>query len=482
KNINWNYTTEPQTNLNGRRLWWPRGKVLGGCSAINAMCYTRGQVEDYDGWANAGSSGWSWNDVLPYFLKAENNERGRSEWHGVGGPFNVADLRYRNVLSETFIDGAEALGYPRNNDFNGEIQEGAGLYQVTQKDGRRCSAATAYLRPALKRPNLHVVTGALASRIEFRGTRATALRYRKSNKEHRVEVGREILLSGGAINSPQLLLLSGIGPAEQLRRLGIPVVADMQGVGGNLQDHLDICTLVEVTKPVTYDMGPIREALVGLRYLFDRSSLGSTNAAEAGAFLRSRFALPGRPDIQMHFVPALLDDHGRNKLPGRGMTIHACNLRPESRGWLALKSADPGDKPLIQPNYLAEPGDTNVLVEALKMSRDIFAAKPFMRWRGKEILPGGKTIDDAALRDFIRRKAETIYHPVGTCRMGTDKTAVVDSALKVHGVEGLRVVDASVMPTLVRGNTNAPTIMIAEKASDLITGQSLLSSGSQRTW
>ena len=322
----------------------------------------------------------------------------------------------------------------------------------------------------------------MASRIEFNGTRAIALRYRKSNKEHRVETAREIILSGGAVNSPQLLLLSGIGPAGHLRQLGIPVVADLQGVGRNLQDHLDICTLVEVTKPVTYDMGPIREALVGLRYLFDRNSLGSTNAAEAGAFLRSQFASPGRPDIQMHFVPALLDDHGRNKLPGRGMTIHACNLRPKSRGWVALRSIDPGDKPMIQPNYLSEPGDMGVLVEALKMSRDIFAATPFTQWRGEEILPGGTIIGDAELRDFIQRKAETIYHPVGTCRMGTDETAVVDPELKVHGIEGLRVVDASVMPTLISGNTKAPAIMIAEKASDLIAGQSLLSSGSQRTW
>jgi len=466
--LNWDYTTEPQTALNGRRLWWPRGKVLGGCSAINAMCYTRGQPDDYDDWERGGARGWSWNDVLPYFLRAENNERGPSDHHGVGGPLNVADLRHRNVLSDAFIAAAESAGYPRNNDFNGPAQEGAGLYQVTQKDGRRCSAAAAYLHPVARRSNLHIMTGALASRIEMTGARAGALHFRKGGKAYRAEASREIILSGGAINSPQLLLLSGIGPANDLRRLGIPVAADLPGVGRNLQDHLDVCTLFEVTQPVTYDMGPLREAVVALQYLFSRNGIGSTNAAEAGAFLRSRFAPEGRPDIQLHFVPALLDDHGRNKLPGRGMTIHACNLRPKSGGWLELRSTDPHDKPLLQPNYLAEPADMDVLVEALAISREIFSAAPFARWRGKEIFPGKDIASDAGLREFIRRKAETIYHPVGTCRMGIGEDAVVDPELKVRGVDGLRVVDASVMPTLVSGNTNAPTVMIAERAASLI--------------
>lgn len=471
KYLNWDYYTEPQANLEGRRLWWPRGKVLGGCSAINAMCYTRGQPQDYDAWQCAGASGWGWQDVLPYFRKAENNERGEDAFHGVGGPLNVADLRYHNVLSEAFIAAAAAAGHPLNQDFNGAFQEGVGLYQVTQKAGQRCSTATAYLYPARHRPNLHVITGAIATRIEIQSGRATALHCRRGNDEHRVEAKQEILLSGGAINSPQLLLLSGIGPVEQLQRFDVPVVLDLPGVGRNLQDHLDICTLVEVTRAVTYDMGPLREALVALHYLFDRNSLGSTNAAEAGAFLRSPHAPADRPDVQLHFVPALLDDHGRNKLPGRGMTIHACNLRPQSRGWLELRSSNPFDKPLLQPNYLAEVADLDVMVDALRMSQEIFSAQPFAQWRGRSIFPDAETRTDADLRNFIRRKAETIYHPVGTCRMGTDESAVVDPELRVHGVEGLRVIDASVMPTLVSGNTNAPVIMIAEKAADMILGR-----------
>lgn len=465
--MNWDYTTEPQQQLDGRRLWWPRGKVLGGCSAINAMCYTRGQPHDYDDWQ---MDGWSWQDVLPYFRKAENNERGEDAFHGIGGPLNVADLRYHNTLSDAFIDAAVAAGHPRNDDFNGAKQEGAGLYQVTQINGRRCSAATAYLRPVHKRTNLHVVTAATATRIEVQAGRAVALHYRRSRNEYRVEANREILLSGGAINSPQLLLLSGIGPAEQLQRFNIPVALDLPGVGRNLQDHLDICTLFEVTQAVTYDMGPLREALVAMQYLVNRSSLGSTNAAEAGAFLRSTHAPENRPDIQLHFVPALLDDHGRNKLPGRGMTIHACNLRPQSRGWLELRSENPQDKPLLQPNYLSEAIDMDILMDALRISQEIFSAQPFAQWRGKAIYPEPGTTSNEYLRKFIRRKAETIYHPVGTCRMGTDEDAVVDSKLRVRGVEGLRVIDASVMPTLISGNTNAPVIMIAEKAADMILG------------
>lgn len=466
--MNWDYYTEPQPNLNGRRLWWPRGKVLGGCSAINAMCYTRGQPQDYDDWETLGAAGWNWQDILPYFRKAENNERGADDFHGVGGPLNVADLRYHNVLSDAFIEAASAAGHRVNEDFNGPAQEGAGLYQVTQINGQRCSAATAYLKPARTRANLHIVTGAMATRIETRAGRAIAAHYRRGRSEHRVEANREILVSGGAVNSPQLLLLSGIGPAEQLQRFDIPVALNLPGVGRNLQDHLDICTLFEVTQSVTYDMGPLREALVAMQYLFDRNSLGSTNAAEAGAFLRSSRAPENRPDIQLHFVPALLDDHGRNKLKGRGMTIHACNLRPESRGWLELRSSDPADKPMLQPNYLSEAADMDVLLDALRISQEIFSAQPFAQWRGKTIYPESGTTSSEDLRKFIRRKAETIYHPVGTCRMGNGEDAVVDSDLRVHGMEGLRVIDASVMPTLVSGNTNAPVIMIAEKAADMI--------------
>lgn len=468
RHLNWDYYTEPQAALNDRRLWWPRGKVLGGCSAINAMCYTRGQPEDYDGWERLGAHGWAWKDVLHWFRVAENNERGASALHGTGGPLNVADLRHHNPLSDAFIRAAESIGYARNDDFNGEQQEGAGLYQVTQKNGQRHSAASAYLRPARKRANLHVITGALAMRIEISDGHARGVRFRMGSSEYRATASHEILSCGGAINSPQLLMLSGIGPAEHLERHGIRVVADLAGVGRNLQDHLDICTLMEVRHPVTYDMGPLREAAIALEYLFTRRGIGSTNAAEAGGFIRSPLAADSRPDIQLHFVPALLDDHGRNRLRGRGMTIHACNLRPQSRGWLKLNSADPFDKPLIQPNYLSVEKDFDVLVEAVAISRDIFQAAPFDSWRGQEISPGSEFTRDADIRNFIRQKAETIYHPVGSCRMGSDDDAVVDPELRVKGIEGLRVVDASVMPTLISGNTNAPVIMIAEKAADLV--------------
>lgn len=465
KALNWDYGTEPQAELNNRSLWWPRGKVLGGSSAINAMCYTRGQPRDYDDW---NVSGWTWHDVLPYFRKAQHNERGESEHHGIGGPLNVADLSYRNVLSEAFVDAAVDAGYPRNDDFNGLQQEGVGFYQVTQKNGRRCSSAVAYLAPIRDRANLHVITHALATRIEVAGQRAVAVHFRQGRNELRVEAEREILLSGGAVNSPQLLMLSGIGKASELRGHGIQPRVDLPGVGQNLQDHLDVCTLVRSRHPVSYDMGPLREALVGVQYLFNRKGIGSTNAAEAGGFVRSAHATDDRPDIQLHFVPAQLDDHGRKRLPGHGMTIHACNLRPQSRGWIALRDANPAMPPRIQPRYLTAPEDLPVMIEAVKIARRIYDTKPFSSWRGEEILPGEQVRSDAEIEAFIRRKAETIYHPAGTCRMGRDEASVVDEELRVHGVEGLRVVDVSIMPNLVSGNTNAPAIMIAEKAADLV--------------
>lgn len=466
--INWNYDTEPQANLDNRRLWWPRGRVLGGSSSINAMCYTRGQAEDYDGW---NVDGWRWQDVLPYFRLAENNERGANEFHGTGGPLNVADLRYPNVLSETFVDAAVATGIPRNDDFNGARQEGAGLYQVTQKDGRRHSTASAYLRPALARPNLHVVTGALAQRIVIKGGHATGVQFRVRGNDRMVHARREVLLCGGAVNSPQLLMLSGIGPASELARHGIAVKADLPGVGRNLQDHLDICTLVEIRAPVTYDLSFFREAMVMLRYLLTRNGPGTTNAAEAGAFVRSRLAQDSRPDIQLHFIPAMLDDHGRRKLPGRGATIHACDLAPRSRGCITLATANPMDAPLIQPNYLSAPEDIAVLREGVRISREILSAAPFAKWRGDEIFPGSDVQNDADIDAFIRARAETIYHPAGTCRMGNDEDAVLDAEMRVRGIEGLRVIDASAMPVLVRGNTNAPVVMMAEKAADMITGK-----------
>ena len=468
KRINWDFHTEPEAALAHRRLWWPRGKVLGGSSSINAMCYTRGAPGDYDEWAAlTGDPRWSWNAVLPVFKRAEDNARGADAWHGTGGPLAVADLRYHNELSDVVVEAAAAAGFARNTDFNGATQEGFGLYQVTQKNGARCSAATAYLAPVRGRENLSVVTNALTHRVLIDGTRAVGVEYRHRNQDIRAEAGC-VILAGGAINSPQLMMLSGIGPADHLREHDIAVTCDLAGVGGNLQDHLDICTLVRSTKPVTYDR--TNDIAVALEFLTRRSGIGTSNIAEAGGFVRSRHATDERCDLQFHFVPALLDQHGRHRLDGHGYTLHACALRPKSRGKIRLKSADPAAHPAIRPNYLgdAEGYDLRMLIEGARISREIFAEAPFAPYRGEEIFPGPAAHNDADIETFVRRKAETIYHPVGTCRMGNDDAAVVDREMRVRGIDNLRVVDASVMPTLIGGNTNAPTMMIAERAADLL--------------
>ena len=469
KGVNWNYNTAPEPHLNGRRLWWPRGKVLGGSSSINAMCYIRGVEQDYDDWARS-ASGWDWDTVLPYFKRAEGNTRGDGPLHGSKGPLGVSNLRHHNVMSQVFIDAAQQAGIPVNADFNGDDQEGVGLYQVTQRDGVRCSSASAYLNPAKQRPNLTVQTGAVVSRITFDGARrANGVDYMHRGKATHRGANREVILCGGTINSPQLLMLSGIGPADHLRGHGIEVVHAADGVGGNLQDHLDICTLQHSTQRVTYDR--INEAKMAFDYyLRGHRGAGSSNLAEAGGFARSPLATDARCDIQFHFVPAMLDDHGRNRLPGDGYTLHACFLRPRSRGRLSLASNRPGDKPHIQANYLgdAEGFDLKMMVECAKVSREIFTQAAFNEYRGAPIHPARSDLSDAELVEFIRAKAESVYHPVGTCRMGDDEHAVVDAALRVRGVDGLRVVDASVMPALPSGNTNAPTIMIAERAADLI--------------
>lgn len=468
RRINWNYRTEPEPQLLGRRLYWPRGRVLGGSSSINAMCYTRGHPLDYADWAAAASSAWSYAEVLPYFLKAEDQALGASEFHGVGGPLAVEDLRFRNPLSAIFVEAAAACGLPRNADFNGPRQEGAGFYQVTQRHGRRCSAATAYLRPARARSNLEIRTHCLAARILFEGTRAAGVEYLHRGVSARARADREVLLAGGAVGSAQLLLLSGLGPADELRALDIPVVADLAEVGRNLQDHLDFCTLYKCSRPITYDFSRWQELAVLARYLLTRSGPAVSNIAEAGAFVRSPLAPDPRPDIQLHFVPAQLDDHGRNRLEGHGFTVHACVLRPHSRGCLRLRSRRPQDPPVIRAGYLSDARDLPVLLEGIRLSRQIIQAAPFAPFRGAEVFPGEQRVAAEDLAEIVRRKAETIYHPAGSCRMGSDARSVVDERLRVRGVEGLRVVDASVMPRLIGGNTNAPTVMIAEKAADLL--------------
>lgn len=473
RRINWAFATEPQLQLEGRQLYWPRGKVLGGSSSINAMCYTRGQPQDYDEWLAAGNAGWSYAEVLPYFKRAEDQQHGLSVYHGVAGPLSVEDLRYRNPLSGVFVDAGVACGLTHNEDFNGASQQGVGYYQVTQRAGRRCSAAVAYLHPVRERQNLQVITGAQVQRIVVERGKARTVEYRRGSRIYRADCDGEVLLCAGAIGSPQLLMLSGIGPAQHLRQLSIPLVADLPGVGANLQDHLDVCTLYKCRTATTYDFSMLQQAAVALRYWLTHDGPGVSNIAEAGAFVCSRYAQQHRPDIQLHFVPAQLDDHGRNRLPGHGFTVHACYLRPASRGHIRLRESRAAVAPLIQPNYLHAEPDLAMLVEGVRISREVVNAQPFDAYRGAELFPGVALRSDADIEQFIRHKAETIYHPVGTCKMGRDGDAVVDTQLRVRGVDGLRVVDASIMPTLVSGNTNAPTIMIAERAADMILGHSL---------
>lgn len=466
RRINWNLYTEAQPALDGRRLWWPRGKVLGGSSAINAMCYIRGVPADYDRWAAAGATGWGWSQVLPWFLHSEANSRGASDWHGDAGPLSVSDLRHHNPLSDAFMEAAVEAGHPRNGDFNGAQQPGVGLYQVTQRDGARCSSATAYLHPARHRRNLTVLTGARARALSFQGDTANGVFFQQHGAHRHAHAAREVILSTGAVHSPQLLMLSGIGPDRHLRAHGISTRVDLPGVGGNLQDHLDICTLVHTHPGVSYDRS--NQARIAFDYfLRGRRGAGSSNIAEAGGFARSPLARDAGADVQFHFVPAMLDDHGRHRLPGDGYTLHACALHPRSRGRIHLRDADPASPPRIEPNYLGDTGghDLAMMKACVRMSQQILRQPAFDRWRGAPIFPAGDTLDDAAVEAFIRAKAETIYHPVGTCAIGQDVDAVVDPQLRVRGVRGLRVVDASVMPELVSGNTNAPTIMIAERAA-----------------
>ncbi|HET6552503.1 MAG TPA: choline dehydrogenase [Dyella sp.] len=477
RHVNWNYETEPQPHLSGRRLWWPRGKTLGGSSSINAMCYIRGVPGDYDRWAEAtGDARWSWQQVLPWFLRSEDNSRGAGSWHGAGGPLGVSDLRYHNELSDVFVSAAVAAGFTHNSDFNGERQDGFGLYQVTQRDGMRCSTARGYLQPARQRPNLEVRTKAPVARVLIRNGRAVGVQLLDGGAV--IEAG-EVILAGGAVNTPQLLMLSGVGPADHLREHGVAVHADAPGVGANLQDHLDICTLDGCTQKITYDR--LNELAAGLRFLRHRDGPGSSNVAEAGGFVRSRLATDERCDLQFHFVPAQLDNHGRHRLPGHGYTVHACYLHPRSRGQIRLRSADPTLPVAIHANYLGddEGHDLARMIEAARLSRDILSQSSFAPYRGGPIFPERELHSDTDYTDFIRRKAETIYHPAGSCRMGSDGDAPLDSELRVRGVDGLRVVDASVMPSLPSGNTNAPVIMIAERASEMILNET--SPGAERS-
>ncbi len=472
---NWYLETEAQGELRGRRLYWPRGKVLGGSSSINAMIYMRGHPGDYDDWAAAGNPGWGWSDVLPRFLRHEHAPGGDPVHHGSSGPLHVSDLRSPNPLSLDFLRAAEACGLPRRDDFHdGQDLQGCGLYKVTQWQGRRWSAANAFVDPVRHRGNLQLRTGCRVTRVLFDGRRAVGVELLGPRGRQRLRARAEVLLCAGAVHSPQLLLLSGIGDAAALRALGIDVVLDVPGVGRDLQDHLDVTASMREHLHASVGVGPRmlpRLLAQAWRYAGHRDGLLSSNAAEAGGFARSRPGL-ARPDLQLHFLPSLLRDHGRRLVWGYGVTLHACALRPASRGTISLRSPDPLAPPRIDPAYLSHPDDLPVLREGLRLARRVLGSPAWGRHAGVEVSPGpGVGDDDDALDAYIRDNAETIYHPVGSCRMGRDALAVVDSRLRVRGVDALRVVDASIMPTLVGGNTNAPSMMIGEMAADFLLGR-----------
>ncbi len=468
---NWAFETTPQAELNGRQLFTPRGRGWGGSSAINAMLYIRGHARDYDHWRQTGLSGWGYADVLPYFKRSQHSEHGGDAWNGEGGPLWVSRAPAGYPLHKVFIQAAAQAGYPTTGDFNGYQQEGAGPYDVTIKNGQRWSSAAAYLRPALKRANLTVISGAHAQRVIIENGVAVGVDYaeRRGAPVRSVYAKREVLLSAGAIQSPQLLLLSGIGPGDDLRKLGIEVAVDAPEVGHNLQDHIDVAVITECTKPITlYSLTKgLKQPMVGIEYILSGGGHGRTIHLHSGAFLKTRGELD-RPDMQIHFVNSVMIDHGRVKPDRDGFTIHAYPLRPESRGDVRLASRDAFDDPLIDPRYLTAANDIRVMRDSIRMIRGIVSQHAFDMYRGPEMRPGADIRTDSELDAWIRASAETLYHPVGTVRMGVDAKAPLDGELRVRGVRGLRVIDASVMPTLVGGNTNAPTIMIAEKAADMI--------------
>ena len=476
---NWAFESVPQPGLNGRRAYQPRGKCLGGSSAINAMIYIRGHRHDYDHWAALGNAGWSYDDVLPYFILSENNERYRDRWHGNSGPLHVSDLRSDSPFHARYLEAARQAGLPLAGDFNGAEQEGVGLYQVTQKDGERWSAARAYLLPHIgQRANLAVHTRAAVQRIVFEGRRAVGVDVLLQGQRHRLHARREVLLSAGALQSPQLLMLSGVGDGALLQQHGIASVHHLPGVGRNLQDHLDFTFGYNVRGVDSFGFssrGSWRMLRELLQFRRARRGMLTTNFAEGGGFLKSRPELP-IPDLQLHFVVALVDSHARKLHWGHGLSCHVCLLRPQSRGSVGLQGADPALPPRIDPAYLSHPQDLDDMVAGYRITQRLMQAPALAELYTRDMFTPDVR-DDEGIRAIIRQRAETIYHPVGTCRMGTDADAVVDAELRVHGLQGLRVVDASIMPTLIGGNTNAPTIMIAEKAVDLIRGQSRIRPG-----
>lgn len=472
KKVNWCFHTDPDPNMNGRQIYWPRGKTLGGSSSINGLIYIRGQREDYDHWERLGLKGWGYKDCLPYFIKSERNQRGASTFHGSNGPLSVSDIGARNTIIEAFIAGAEENGVPRNNDFNGAQQEGAGYYQLTTWKGWRWSTAKGYLKPAQGRSNLRIETNAQATGLVMKGHCAVGVRYRQDGVDKVAHASGEVLLSAGAIQSPQLLQLSGIGPSALLKKHGIPVIHDLPGVGENLQDHLQIRMIYELNQRTTNDdlNSWVGQAKLGLQWLFKRSGPLAVGINQGGCFMKALPNESSTPDIQFHVATLSADMAGAKVHNFSGMTLSVCQLRPQSRGHIRIKSADPFEPPEIQPNYLSTDLDRRTNVAALKAVRAITDSAAMRGLIKREVKPGRDTEDDEALLEFCRNNGATIFHPSGTCQMGLDPAqgAVLDERFRVHGIKGLRVVDCSAMPTLVSGNTNAPAVMMAERAVDMI--------------
>lgn len=477
RRFNWQFNTVPQRHMFGRSLFQPRGKTLGGSSCVNAQVNIRGHAQDYDEWARLGAEGWSYQEVLPYFRKCENFEpvtaAENAPFHGKGGPLNVAARRYTNPLSLAFVEAARSAGYALNPDFNGAQQEGVGQYHTYQKDGRRCSNASAYIEPIRQRRNLTIRTGAHVTRVLLEGLRAVGVEYRCDGRLQQARASREVILSGGAFNSPQLLMLSGIGPRSELEKVGIEVRHALEGVGKNLQDHIDVFLRIASKTRVGISLHPsalLRSLWALVQYCFGRRGMLTSNGGEAGGFIHSGDAT-GVPDLQLHFGPMLYADHGRDlktAMSGYGYVVMIYNLRPKSRGSVGLNSSNPFDAPLIDPNYLADPDDVDRTVRGIHKVRQILAQAPLKPHHDVERVPGESYQTDEALAEWVRRSGETAYHPVGTCKMGTDPLAVVDARLRVHGVQALRVIDASIMPTLVGGNTNQPATMIGEKGAAMV--------------
>jgi choline dehydrogenase len=477
KKYNWYYHTQPEPFLAGRHVHTPRGKVLGGSSSINGLVYIRGNPQDYDGWQSQGATGWAYRDVLPYFRRAESRQEGGDKYRGNSGPLRTRYGRLDNPLHAAWLAAASEAGYPASADVNGAQQEGFGRMDMTVGEGRRWSAANAYLRPAMGRPNLKVITHALATRILFAGRRATGLEYTQAGSTHRVGVNAELILCGGPINSPQLLKLSGVGPGAELAALGIPVLLDLPGVGENLQDHLEFYFQVACTKPVSLysSISLWNRAMIGARWLLRKDGLGATNHFESCGFIRSRAGVP-YPDIQYHFLPMAVSYDGSSLAQEHGFQAHVGPMRSKSRGWVRLASNNPLDKPKILFNYMSHADDWMEMRACVRLTREIFAQRAFDPYRGREIQPGVAVQTDPQIDEFIRTKVESAYHPSCTCKMGGpyDIMAVVDPQARVYGLQGLRVVDSSIMPSVTTGNLNAPTIMLAEKSADHILGRGLL--------